>query len=586
MSTSKYNVDVSSVVDNNNNNDTNLNPPSNFKFFYSPTLNGQTSVSNTWLYEWTSQMDALVMKNIIILSRRICTVLLLVFLPSLFIMELAIINTGALNSHRSEYVEPIGIQLKPIQCIGFDDQSPSCITIMYGPSTEVTDDIMNIFVDNENKEEENEKVVNNDGWKIKVGVEKSSDIIFPSDGQKYRDLAGGADIVGMKDKLEISKFMFSHLGALDAALFFDIENDPTGATYTLMVNASNFERYAVSLSNTNSDAESFFPLQNIALQNNINQAIIVRNNGGDPSKIDLQITMKPIPDYELEEAIKNRDNLDVYSNAQSFIPFGGPMILPIGPLVSALLIINAVTGEKRARLLGYMRMMGLHEGTYWISWMIVLVVISLCSGLVAAIVGKFFTNIYLFKNCDFGVHFVAWFFFLTSMYSMGLFLSSFLTGMNSVNLVSFLLLVFVILFCTFVNGHEDGTIWNESYSIEYSPIVQFCFFMMPWFHYIRIFFNILTVTKVEGMGIEETQSVTTAGPSSSTTNVKRDNSTVQKNVTANSTYYKWDMIYDKIGKDTGEPFDAIVSTHVHVYTHSFILCISYFNYTIKKLCLQ
>ena len=105
--------------------------------------------------------------------------------------------------------------------------------------------------------------------------------------------------------------MFSHLGALDAALFFDIENDPTGATYTLMVNASNFERYAVSLSNTNSDAESFFPLQNIALQNNINQAIIVRNNGGDPSKIDLQITLKPIPDYELEEAIKNRDNLDV-----------------------------------------------------------------------------------------------------------------------------------------------------------------------------------------------------------------------------------------------------------------------------------
>ena len=65
MSTSKYNVDVSSVVDNNNNNDTNLNPPSNFKFFYSPTLNGQTSVSNTWLYEWTSQMDALVMKNIV-----------------------------------------------------------------------------------------------------------------------------------------------------------------------------------------------------------------------------------------------------------------------------------------------------------------------------------------------------------------------------------------------------------------------------------------------------------------------------------------------------------------------------------------
>ena len=61
ISTSKYNVAVSSVVDNNNNNDINLNPPS-------PTINGQTSVSNTWLYEWTAQMDALVMKNITIFS--------------------------------------------------------------------------------------------------------------------------------------------------------------------------------------------------------------------------------------------------------------------------------------------------------------------------------------------------------------------------------------------------------------------------------------------------------------------------------------------------------------------------------------
>ena len=73
------------------------------------------------------------------------------------------------------------------------------------------------------------------------------------------------------------------------------------------------------------------------------------------------------------------------------------------------------------------------------------------------------------------------------------------------------------------------------------------------------------------MGIEEMQSVTTAGPSSSTTNVKRDNSTVQKNVTANSTYYKWDMIYDKIGKPTVEPFDAIVSTCTCIYTFIYSL---------------
>ena len=428
ISTSKYNVAVSSVVDNNNNNDIKLNPPS-------PTINGQTSVSNTWLYEWTAQMDALVMKNITILSRRICTVLLLVFLPSLFIMELAIINTGALNSHRSEYVEPIGIQLKPIQCIGFDDQSPSCITIMYGPSTAVTDDIMNIFVNNENKQNNN----HDNAWKIKVGVERSSDIIFPTDERKYRDLKDGADVVGMKNNIEISKFIRNHLGALDAALFFDIENDPTGATYTLMVNATKIGGYSYWLNHG---------WQDIALQNNINEAIIVHNNGGDHSKIDLQVSISPIVDYDKEERKKSGNPDDMYEDIASVVP-SGAIILVLGPVIAAMLIIDEITAEKRARLLGYMRMMGLHEGTYWVSWMIVLIVVSLCSALVAAIGGTF-TDIYLFKNCDFGVHFVAWFFFLTSMHSMGLFLSSVVTRRKWVNLVEFFLMGFVVIFISII----------------------------------------------------------------------------------------------------------------------------------------
>ena len=542
---------VSPVIDNDNHN-TNLNPPT-------PTINGKRSLSTTWLDEWKAQIDALLMKHVLVLSRKICAVLLLVFLPCIFVIILSVTNSAVLNGHRAKPFEPL-IQLKPTQCVVLnnqlmvDHQNPSCITIMYGPSTTVTDDIMNIFVNNENKQNNN----HDNAWKIKVGVDRSSDIIFPTGERKYRDLEDGADVVGMKNNIEISKFMRNHLGGLDAVLFFDIENDPTGATYTLMVNATKIGGYSYWLNHG---------WQDIALQNNINEAIIVHNNGGDHSKIDLQVSISPIVDYDKEERKRSGNADDMFEDVVSVVPSAGPIQLVLGPVIAAMLIIDMITAEKRARLLGYMRMMGLHEGAYWISWMIVIFVISFVSALVAAIGGTF-TDIYLFKNCDLGVHFVAWFFFLTSMHSMGLFLSSVVTRRNWVNLVEFFLMGFVIVFISV----PPKSFWNNVYSAKESIFWKFIFFMMPWFHYTRIFNNILTVTKVQGLGMGETRTMATpASASSSTSTTNTDgNNTVQKNVTANSTYYKWDMIYDKIGKPNGEPFDEVVSTCIPFYSLHFV----------------
>ena len=547
---------VSPVIDNDNHN-TNLNPPT-------PTINGKRSLSTTWLDEWKAQIDALLMKHVLVLSRKICAVLSLVFLPCVFVILLYAINSAVLNGHRAKPFEPL-IQLKPAQCVVLnnelmvDHQNPSCITIMYGPSTTVTDDIMNIFVNNENKQNNN----HDNAWKIKVGVERSSDIIFPTGERKYRDLEDGADVVGMKNNIEISKFMRNHLGGLDAVLFFDIENDPTGATYTLMVNATKIGGYSYWLNHG---------WQDIALQNNINEAIIVHNNGGDHSKIDLQVSISPIVDYDKEERKRSGNADDMFEDVVSVVPSAGPIQLVLGPVIAAMLIIDMITAEKRARLLGYMRMMGLHEGAYWISWMIVIFVISFVSALVAAIGGTF-TDIYLFKNCDLGVHFVAWFFFLTSMHSMGLFLSSVVTRRKWVNLVEFFLMGFVIIFISIITtARPANPFWNDAYSVKESMFWKFIFFMMPWFHYIRIFNNILTVTKVQGLGMGETRTIATpASVSSSTSTTNTDgNNTVQKNVTANSTYYKWDMIYDKIGKPNGEPFDEVVSTCIPFYSLHFV----------------
>ena len=516
-------------------NGTSLNPPT-------PTINGKRL---SWLGEWNAQIDALLNKHVMILSRKKCSILSLIFIPCIFVILLNIINYNVLNGHIAKPFEPL-IQLKPAQCVVLnrnhmvDHQNPSCITIMYGPSTTVTDSIMNIFVNNANKQ----NYENNNAWKIKVGVERSSDIIFPSGERKYRDLENGADVVGMKNNIEISKFIRNHLGALDAALFFDIENDPTGTTYTLMVNATKIGGYSYWLNHG---------WQDIALQNNINEAIIVHNNGGDHSRIDLQVSISPFVDYEKEDRKRSGNADDLYEDVASIVPRGA-IILVLGPVIAAMLIIDEITAEKRARLLGYMRMMGLHEGAYWVSWMIVLIVVSLCSALVAAIGGTF-TDIYLFKNCDIGVHFVAWFFFLTSMHSMGLFISSVVTRRTWVNLVEFFLMAFVIVFLSI----PGPSFWNNVYSAREPIFWKFIFFMMPWFHYTRIFYNILAVTKVQGLGMGETQTITTSASVSSSASTTDNNNTVEKNIS--SMYYKWDMVYDKIGKpETDEPFDEVVST--------------------------
>ena len=121
--------------------------------------------------------------------------------------------------------------------------------------------------------------------------------------------------------------------------------------------------------------------------------------------------------------------------------------------------------------------------------------------------------------------------FLTSMHSMGLFLSSVVTRRNWVNLVEFFLMGFVIIFISI----PAKSFWNDAYSAKESMFWKFIFFMMPWFHYTRIFHNILTVTKVQGLGMGETRTMATSASvssSASTTNTDSNNSTVEKNVTA------------------------------------------------------
>ena len=349
---------------------------------------------------WIAQEDALLNKNVLVLARRKFTLFILLFAPGLLILLLSILNDEVMKEH---VISPLTEhELLPTRCKVFnfrgqiDEQNPSCVTIMYGPSNPTTDSIMKIFTKNAgiksreaNRYKGESATDRNIDWVIKTGVAKSGDIHFV------------ADVIGMKDNTEIAKFMRAHLGRLDTALFFDTKNDPTGGTYTLMVNGTVVGPYGYRANE---------PWHHVGIQNLLNEAIV--SHYGDTINVD--VTIKPIRDLQEENANVDGSN-EQYDDVQSMIPTTGHLFIVMGTLIGALIVINTVTGEKRARIVGIMRMMGLHESAYWMSWMIILWLLSFVTAAISATCGAL-TPIKIFKNCDWSVHFVAFFFFFTSMH--------------------------------------------------------------------------------------------------------------------------------------------------------------------------
>ena len=394
-----------------NNNDNNNNNNNNFH-----NQNKSLQEKYPLTYAWIAQEDALLTKNLRVFKRRLFTLFILLFAPGILILILSLLNDEVMKEH---VIEPLtDYELLPTRCQVFDfygqidGQNPSCVTIMYGPSNPTTDNIMQIFTTNAGIKTREAAAVKqsttatananagNSDWILKTGVNSASDVKFVI-GSRYNTLPDGADIVGMKSNVEISTFMRKHLGRLDTALFFDYENDPTGSTYTLVVNSTVLGPYGYRANE---------PWHHVGLQNLLNEAII--SHHGDTVNVD--VTIKPIRDLHEENAKADGGN-EQFDDVQSMIPSSGHLFVVMGTLIGTLIIINTITGEKRARIVGTMRMMGLHESAYWMSWMIILWILSLIGAAITATCGTL-TPIKVFKECDWGVHFVAFFFFFTSMH--------------------------------------------------------------------------------------------------------------------------------------------------------------------------
>eukprot|EP00976_Prorocentrum_cordatum_P027042 549057-Prorocentrum_minimum.AAC.1 len=78
------------------------------------------------------------------------------------------------------------------------------------------------------------------------------------------------------------------------------------------------------------------------------------------------------------------------------VVLGCPVIM-VGVTSVSIMSLMAVVDEKRARILGHLRSMGLNEVLYWASWMLSLLPVGVAHSLIATAVGNM-TGLWVFTK--------------------------------------------------------------------------------------------------------------------------------------------------------------------------------------------
>jgi hypothetical protein len=158
-------------------------------------------------------------------------------------------------------------------------------------------------------------------------------------------------------------------------------------------------------------------------------------------------------------------------------------------LVVTLLGMQLVSGEKQQRMIGILRIMGMNESNYWSSWLLFFALLAFVASMLATGMGKI-SGLMVWAHCDFSIHFLALLLFITSMSSLGLVFNSVINRSGILSLVSFLLFFAATVTDVFF-GNANGNFIFASFMPGY---VQVLVFIFPWFHYSKIWADILLHT--------------------------------------------------------------------------------------------
>lgn len=401
---------------------------------------------------WREQFVALLSKNHAVLQWKWRSSLLIVVLPTLFVVGLYYLTNSLAKLDSS----PRALALS--RCTAFDITSlpyapaEPCVTIAYAPSGDA------------------------DAAAIMARVAATT------------GLALGTDIIGHADAQAMAGWAFDHATRqVDASVVFTAQPGPGQARYELWLNASLPALYSAN----GLDAiwkYTGYSGRTLALQRELDAAIVSRAVG---VPVAFDATAAPFDALDpLSGAVSDPSSLAVYIVGAAF------MIM--GVVGSTLLLLVTVTGEKQRKLLGSLRTIGLLDSAYWLSWIVSYSPLFLLMALLspaAAVVAK----IILFTRVEYGLHVLALLLLALSTGAMTLACAACLNRPFYVNMTAF---------CSFAIAVSLSIVYTITgvnrllYRPDFPPGLSVFFFMpFPFVHYGRLLTTMMTYILTGGVSL-------------------------------------------------------------------------------------
>ena len=178
----------------------------------------------------------------------------------------------------------------------------------------------------------------------------------------------------------------------------------------------------------------------------------------------------------------------------------GFFLFLLGVLATSMVVKGVVTEESTTKTLAMMRMMGLQESAYWLTWYTTVAVLGFFASLIFVSIGNA-SGLTFFTRVDYWIHVLTFWMFFLSMCMFSIFLSSITSARFSQGL-SFIVFIVVIITAVFLSDI------NPLYKETTSGGLFLIYFLFPWFNFQKVFFHALEASKAEHGYVQFNQTTT------------------------------------------------------------------------------
>jgi len=377
--------------------------------------------------EYVSQLMALVYKNLLLMRRNFQSTFVYALFPAITIAILGLALNGAFSGAEDSLVRQTfggSGDLLP-RCLVFDKPGgrygvggffpdAECITISYSPQSPRVEQVMRKMAElnNLNFEEDFKGYPSSDNmlaaFSVRGATPSFAAVAFRDNGTLSFPMS---DIQDQFDG--INPIYSLPLDVDQHVLPYEVWYNQTVTSLGLLKLAG-IDRLSQSLpaswSGEIADA--------LVVQRAVNEALLATH--AQDGKASLEVRLK---DFPLERA---SDSVEV-SGIVDNLAVG--MVLTFGVMVGFVVGLRQMLQEKEDRLVDGLRMMGLYESCYWISWMLYFALYAAISSVLVAATGRA-TNISVFVDTDFGLMWTLLFLFMCSVSSIAMLLSSLLPSVR------------------------------------------------------------------------------------------------------------------------------------------------------------